>query len=159
MNRVASAATPSDAVHAHIVSAARRWLKPMLMKRWWRCERSAVEIGWRYFSRLSTTNEVSMIGTASTSSGRNRTTVDAVFSSPATETDGEREAEHERAGVAHEDPGREEVVAEEADAGAGDDRREDGGVDLAERERDHGEGHARDRADAGRRARPCRRGS
>ena len=57
----------------------------MLMNRWWRCERSAVEIGWRYFSRFRTTNDVSMIGTARTSSGRNSTTVDAVFSSPATE--------------------------------------------------------------------------
>ena len=46
----------------------------------------------------------------------------------------EQEAERERAGVAHEDPGREEVVAEEAETGAGDDRREDRRVGLPERE-------------------------
>ena len=149
MKRVARAAIPSDAVQAHIVSAARRWLKPMLMKRWWRCERSAAEIGCRYFRRLRTTNDVSMIGTARTRSGRNSTTVDAVFRRPGDRDRREREAEHERARVAHEDPRREEVVAEEPDAGAGDDRREHGRVDLAERQRDHGEGDARDRADAG----------
>ena len=37
-------------------------------------------------SRRATTNDVSRIGTASTSSGRKRTTVDAVFSRPWTET-------------------------------------------------------------------------
>ena len=30
------------------MAAARRWLKPMLMKRWWRCERSAAEMGCRF---------------------------------------------------------------------------------------------------------------
>ena len=43
-------------------------------------------IGWRYLSRRATTNPVSRIGTASTSSGKNRATVAAVFSSPSTET-------------------------------------------------------------------------
>ena len=57
------------------------------MKRWWRWKRSGEEIGRPYLSRFATTNEVSMIGTASTSSGRKRTTVDAVFRSPATETE------------------------------------------------------------------------
>ena len=85
MKRVASAAAPRLAVQAHIVSAARRWPKPMFMKRWWRWERSAAEIGRPYFSLFATTNDVSMIGTASTSSGRNSTTVEAVFRRPATE--------------------------------------------------------------------------
>src|SRR6185312_15516399 len=51
-----------------------------------RCDRSAEEIGCRYLSRFATTKDVSMIGTARIRSGRTRTTVDAVFRRPATET-------------------------------------------------------------------------
>ena len=61
----------------------------------------------------------------------------------------EQETEHERARVAHEDPRREEVVAEEADAGSGDDRGEDRRVGLAEREGEDRERDAGDPADAG----------
>ena len=61
----------------------------------------------------------------------------------------EEEAEDECARAAHEDPRREEPVAEEADAGSGDDRREDRRVRLPQREREHGEGDAGDPADAG----------
>ena len=52
-------------------------------------------------------------------------------SRPCTETAAEREAEQERARVAHEDPRRVEVVAQEAEAGAEDDRGQDRVVDVA----------------------------
>ena len=42
----------------------------MFRKRWCRCVWSAPYTGWPYLIRLATTNEVSMIGTASTSSGK-----------------------------------------------------------------------------------------
>ena len=71
------------------------------------------------------------------------------FQEPLHRKRGEDEAEQERAGVAHEDPGRIEVVPQEPEASAGDDRREDRGLRPAERERDHGEGRAGDRADPG----------
>ncbi len=58
----------------------------MLTKRWCRCVLSGAVIGIRYLSRRATTKPVSRIGTASTSSGKNRATVAAVFSSPSTET-------------------------------------------------------------------------
>ena len=58
------------------------------------------------------------------------------------------EPEQHRPRVAHEDPRRIEVVAEEAEAGAEDDRRDDRRLRLSERERDHGERRARDRAHA-----------
>ena len=132
MKRVASAAAPSVAVQAHIVTAARLWLKPMLMNRWWRCERSAVEIDWWYFSRFSTTNDVSMIGTASTSNGRNRTTVDAVFNKPATEID----ASVNPSTSAPESPMKiragKKLWRRKPTHAPSDDRRQDGGIDLAE---------------------------
>ena len=58
----------------------------MLTKRWCRCALSGAVIGCRYLSRRATTKPVSRIGTASTSSGKNRATVAAVFSRPSTET-------------------------------------------------------------------------
>ena len=61
----------------------------------------------------------------------------------------EREPEQQRAGVAHEDPRRIEVVAQEAEAGAEHDRRQDRRVRTAEREVDQAERERRDRADAG----------
>src|SRR5688500_3268869 len=62
----------------------------------------------------------------------------------------EDEAEEHRAGVPHEDPRRVEVVAQEAEAGAGHDRGQDGGVRTPQRERDDGERPAGDRAHTGR---------
>src|SRR5262245_10595341 len=47
---------------------------------------------------------------------------------------GEREPQEQRARVAHEDPRRVEVVPEEAEARAGDDRREHGRLGATERE-------------------------
>ena len=86
MNRVASAAPASVAHHAHIVTAARRCENPRRRKRKWRWDWSAPDTRCPCLSRRATTNDVSMIGTASTSSGRKRTTVDAVFNRPCTET-------------------------------------------------------------------------
>ena len=54
----------------------------MFTNRWWRCVRSAVYSGCRYLSRLAKTNDVSTIGIASTTSGKNRATVAAVFRRP-----------------------------------------------------------------------------
>ena len=54
----------------------------MVEMRWSGASRSAG----RCFSRRATTNDVSRIGTASTSSGSSSTTVDAVFSRPWIET-------------------------------------------------------------------------
>src|SRR4051812_14948664 len=65
---------------------ARFWVKPMLTKRWWRGGLWGEVIGIRYFKRFAITNPVSMIGTASTSKGKNRATVAAVFRRPSTET-------------------------------------------------------------------------
>ena len=59
----------------------------------------------------------------------------------------ENEAEQERSGVAHEDPGRIEVVAQEPEARSGHDRREDRRLRVAQRERDHGKRRAGDRTD------------
>jgi hypothetical protein len=60
----------------------------------------------------------------------------------------EDEAQAEGAGVAHEDPGREEVVAQEPEARAGHDRRQDRGVRLSQREREDRVRDACDSADA-----------
>ena len=58
----------------------------MFMKRWCRCERSASNTGRPYLSRLATTNEVSRIGTASTSSGKSSVATAAVLSRPWTDS-------------------------------------------------------------------------
>ena len=83
--------------------------------------------------RRATTNDVSSSGTASTSSGSTSVASAAVLSSPCTRHGREREPEQQRAGVAHEDPRRIEVVAQEAEAGAEDDRGQDRRVRPAER--------------------------
>ena len=54
----------------------------MLRKRWYRCHGVGSVSGRPYFRRLAITNDVSRIGTASTSSGKTRATVAAVFSAP-----------------------------------------------------------------------------
>jgi hypothetical protein len=59
----------------------------------------------------------------------------------------EQVPEEVRAAVAHEDRSRVEVVDQEPERGAGDDRREHGGVGLVEVERDDRERRRRDRAD------------
>ena len=86
-----------------------------------------------------------MIGTASTSSGKKRVTIDAVFSSPWSGIVGEHEPEQHRARVAHEDPRGIEVVAQEAERRAEHDRGEDRGLDFRprQRERDQREGERR----------------
>ena len=63
---------------------------------------------------------------------------------------GEQEAERERPGVAHEHPGRVEVVTEKRKRGAADDRRQRGGVGAREGRREDRERARGDRHDSGR---------
>ena len=102
----------------------------------------------RYLSRFSTTNDVSRIGTARTSSGPTSAIVAAVFSTPFDRHGREDEAERKRAGIAHEDPCRVVVVRQERERRAADDRRQRGGVDAPEGSRQDREGHRRDRHDS-----------
>ena len=75
-----------------------------------------------------------MIGTARTSSGKKRVTIDAVFRSPWSGIVAKHETEQHRARVAHEDPRGIDVVAEEPERRTEHDRGENRGLDFRPRQ-------------------------
>ncbi len=58
--------------------------------RWWKWFLSAPAIGWRYLRRFAITNDVSRIGTSSTSSGKTSESAAAVFITPWIDTQASR---------------------------------------------------------------------
>ena len=62
----------------------RRCEKPMLAKRWWKCQLSAWYTGWPYLMRFAITKLESRIGTARITSGKTSATTAFVFNAPCT---------------------------------------------------------------------------
>ena len=161
-----STTAESSAVHAQRITTARRGPWPMRMSRWCRCSSSRCAKCWPFTKRRTNENAVSMMRHAEDHERDEqrrevevRLAAERIRRAPADRDHerGHQQAEEHRAGVAHDDARRAEVVRQESradtDGDRGDERRHVGATEQARLEQPVGvqEHRARgDEHDAGR---------